>query len=305
MTSPLLEGLPEGPAHGTPQWYAARRSGIGSSESAPVLGVLDEMPDDLDPYATPADVWARKVHGLTEAETEAMRWGTRLEGVVLAAAAEELGRTVTPWQRMIHDPIAPHLFATADGLASDETIVEAKVTSSQPWDRSGPPLRHQLQVQVQLAVTGLERAVIAALHRGTAFRLYPVERDDRVIDAIRDATERFWREHVEPRVCPRDANGCIPRRLLVLLHPADNGETVELPAEAEGWDDRLREIGKSMALLDVERETLRARLMDAIGDATWGRLSTGGMWQWRTASVRGYEVAPREERKLLRLKSRR
>jgi hypothetical protein len=102
-------------------WLAARRTGIGASEVAAVLG--------LSPYESPLDVYCRKLGLVPEkAETEAMRWGLRLEPLLAAEYAERTGYPLVATQVFLRHPDKPFLLATLDG-----------VRASRPR-RPGPPM---------------------------------------------------------------------------------------------------------------------------------------------------------------------
>lgn len=292
--------------HGTDAWHAARRLGIGASEVAAILG--------RDPWTTPLDVYARKV-GDARAERPrlALDLGNAMEPLLL-----DLYRARYPEQRVERhqtqawDSVAPHLSATPDASYSDQLtlgVLETKLTWQPPDDDPDPPVRWALQVQAQLACTGLSHARIAVLHLvpsldpDRAFRVFDVPRHDAAIDLIREAVERFWRDHVEPRRPPPAGppGTPIPMRILQALHPKDNGETVELDDAIGAADARLVEIDDQMRMLGAEREELRARIADAIGDATFGRLPNGGRWSWRWQTRRAHQVAASEGRVLRRL----
>ena len=69
------------------EWLEYRKSGIGSSEVATILG--------LNPFETPYQLWRRKI-GLDEPKTEtfAMKAGHYLEDAVSLFWSDETGRTV-------------------------------------------------------------------------------------------------------------------------------------------------------------------------------------------------------------------
>ena len=69
------------------EWLEHRKSGIGSSEVATILG--------LDPWETPYQLWRRKV-GLDEPKTEtfAMKAGHYLEDAVAQFWHDDTGREI-------------------------------------------------------------------------------------------------------------------------------------------------------------------------------------------------------------------
>lgn len=141
-------------------WVSARSTvdpEIGPTLGASDLGVL--FGDAA--YATPADIYARKKHGVDKAQTESMRRGRLAEEYILALAG------ASPWSQTetVRHPVYPWLRATPDGLTA-EGLVEAKrchdsrewasatLHSAADWGRGTCPLPYYVQVQIQLACTG-------------------------------------------------------------------------------------------------------------------------------------------------------
>lgn len=280
-----------GPRSHTPEWYAARLSGVGASEVAALLGAHD--------YLTEEDLFVAKLGGEDKRENLAMRVGSALEPWLLELYRQtRLLENVRPHQAMLRSVEAPHLFATPDAYAWEHcadldeeryAVVETKVTWADLFDSC--PLAWQVQVQAQMAVTGWTRARVAVLHLLPhakpldAFQIFDVPRHEGVIDRMRERVEQWWRDHVEARVPPPPGvpGAPIPLRVWEALHPRDSGETVDLPVDAALVDARLSELGRELKRLTAERDELRAHIAAWIGDATYGRLPDGSRWKW------GYE----------------
>lgn len=293
--------------HGTPQWYAARREGIGASEVAALLNAHD--------YLTEQDLFVAKLAGRDVRPNLAMVMGTYLEPYLLElyrARATDLSCAAVV-QHMQHDHEAPHLFATPDAVygrddaSSWHGVLETKVTWAEPFKSC--PLAWQVQTEAQMAVTGLAAARVAVLHLvpgltpDDAFQVFDVPRHDGVIARMRERVEEWWAAHIEARVPPPPSipGAPIPLRVWEALHPRDSGATVELPAEAVAIDERLREIGGLLKALDVERDGLRARLAECIGDATYGCLPDGGRWKWGYEERREHTVRASAGRQMRRV----
>lgn len=280
----------------TPEWYAARRLGIGSSEVAALFGA--------DPYLDEQTLFARKMTGSEALETEEMRMGTLLEDFILARYNERAAPELAiPLQVRTPDPEAPHLFSTPDaGHVSGpiDTVVELKATSHEPFDARGAWLRWILQVQVQLAGTGARHGRIAVLHQSVRFRVYEVARNDALIDAIRERVESWWWRY--PRRGEMPPPSPPSHEALDMLYPVDDGSVVELPAEALEWDARIAELAADAKRAERHADEYRAWIKQAIGEARAGRLPGGGSWQWSTIERPAYWVPAKTIRELRRRK---
>ena len=101
-----------------------------------------------------------------------------------------------PWV----DRYEPHLVATLDGWAEDvndnELCIELKCSA---YERTELPWYWRDQVQAQLAVSGAEWGVLvcgefwAAWHGNDGpIRVWPVDRDERAIEEIREVVKGAW-----------------------------------------------------------------------------------------------------------------
>ena len=273
-------------------WLRARQSGIGASEVAALLG--------CDPWASRYALWASKaqvgVRG-DAGESEAAEWGNRLEPLVAQKYAEVTGYRIVDHGR--HAIVAsdrwPHLFATLDREVflpnGERWVLECKTTGLRYADdwAAGAPLKYVVQVQAQLAVTGLERGVLACLIGGQRFAPpVEIERNEDLIELIGERVETFWRENVELGVAPEADGSDATKRVLKTLFPDDSGETVALPGDAESWDREREEAIAQVKDGETRRDKAENALRAALGPATWGTIPGGGRYQLK--------VEPRAER---------
>src|SRR6185312_7373300 len=130
-------------------WHEWRSRGIGASDIAGVLGI--------SPWQSPYSVWTSKALGVSSesSNAEAMRWGTLLEGAILAEASRRLSITIHGEQTRCEHKRYPWARATVDGFFADEDgdngVIEIKTTSEPRWHEV--PQHYQAQVQWQLEVT--------------------------------------------------------------------------------------------------------------------------------------------------------
>ena len=279
-------------------WLELRRRGLGSSDAAAVLGV--------SPFATPLQVWAEKVGVVEPApESEAMRWGRILEPIVADEYARETGRELVNPQTLYQHPDLPWCLATPDRLTADgRLVVEIKTASAyraEEWAEE-PPVHYQVQCQHLLAVLGLDLASLVVLVGGQRLLWRDLARNDKFIALMLEREREFWRR-VELRDPPPP--GAEDRELLRALYPRDTGATIELPAEAAEWDRELEEAKAQIRHWTTVRDSLEARICNAIGEATYGVLPGGGRYSWKVvrqeippqpARTREYRVLRRLER---------
>lgn len=287
-------------------WLAERQRGIGGSDAAAVLGV--------SPWKTEFELWAEKV-GLVEpadlSSKEDVEWGLRLERPISEALEEKSGRAVflAPPFTHIRHPERPWMCCTLDGQLSDDTlgmgVLQIKTTSAYhagDWSDE-PPLHYLVQVQHEMAVSGLPWACLCVLIGGQRMVWRDVPRNERFIAALVEKEQEFWRM-VETETPPEvdGTQGC--RAALKAMFPQDDESTVALPPEAVEWDAELCEVKALMADLEPRRLLAENRIKAALGDSLFGILPDGSRYSYKTQHVEGHFVDGFSKRVLLRLKGK-
>jgi putative phage-type endonuclease len=250
-------------------WLASRALSLGASEAASALGVC--------PYRSPVELWQQKTGKAPgREETEAMRWGTLLEPLILDEYERRTGEGLARRQLFVRHPGHDHLTATLDAVTAGGKLVEVKTTSA--WakgfgDEDGDELPDAYRVQLhhQFAVTGAYEADLVVLVGGQRLRIYPVERDESLVSEVVRGCTRFW-GHVEAHTPP--TWGWMTAQTLAVLHPECAG-MVELPEET-AIDVRIMEAhGEVSRAAEKDREAARLRVLTAMGGAQYGRLPDG------------------------------
>jgi putative phage-type endonuclease len=258
------------------EWLEARRAGLGGSDAAAVL--------EISPYASRLDVYAEKVgQAPPRVETEAMRIGLLMERPILSMYARRMDESCDTAkfaeQVFVRSAAHPWMFATLDALRFDGIVVEVKNVGWRMADRWGEdgtdevPDYYLCQCFHQMAVAGAERVEVAALIGGADFRVYPIERDDRIIARIVEREAEFWERHVLAKV-PPPATRASDARALHALFPEPEGE-VELPAKAADLADALSLHAEARLEHERARDEAKARLLAALGPAKVGILPDG------------------------------
>jgi len=307
--APIASYLPYPPVvcKNREEWLEARRRSIGASESAAIFGLG---------YASqsPLTVWANKVHGEEDfQETQRMRIGKLIEPALRAIFADQHGiECQSPGEFSIYrHPDLPFMGATLDGLAVHNDYgpvpVEMKNVdyfNRKEWEEGTGPLKYQIQVQHQLAVTGASHAYLFGLVGGNTPISILVERNERFInETLLPTLESFWGYVKSGEMPPIDGSEATARALKT-LYPRDNGIAVQLPLEATEWDRELAAVKLTIKEAEAKKTLLENKIKAAIGEATFGELPGGGRYRWKeqVSQIKAVEAHERVSRVLLRMK---
>lgn len=235
----------------TEEQLRERRTGIGGSDIAAVLGV--------DPYRTRWHVFADKLGiAAPHEETRFTRWGHRLEAVIADEYAERhdvtLARCVTQrhatrtWQvvtpdRLIVDDDARSLW----GLE----IKNKGFYQSKNWGEDGDsedtiPDEVQAQCHWSMALTELPRWDVAALLGGNDYREFVVRRDVDFEAVMLEEGEKFWRDHVLRQV-PPDLDGSGPAWDYLAARLPSMKRDIDADADAEQLVKSIRAANNLLA----------------------------------------------------------
>lgn len=283
------------------QWIEARRTGIGGSDAAVVLGI--------SPFKTPLQLWAEKLRLLDDdvEQTEPIRWGKLLEPVIAEEWGRENGHALVDLGRwtVLRSRSTPFMLATLDRVifaGNGNGVLEAKNTNAfriEEWEADEPPTIYAVQVQQQLAVTGYDWGVLVALVGGQKLRWFLIERNQRFINMLQEEEHDFWRLVQRRQQPPVDDSKMTEEALRRLYKTEVEEKTVDLGMSGLDWD---REREEAIAL--IREGTRRKRLIDnliraSMGDAEVGLLPDGGRFTWRTEHRREH-IVPASANRVLR-----
>jgi putative phage-type endonuclease len=266
------------------EWLQARRSVIGASDTAGVMyeGYFDQ---------TPVTVWESKLREPPEvsaSKRKRFNVAKRLEPGMRSIFQDETGNrcwSLGDFTLCRHKEL-DWLGASLDGLTEHPelgmAVVELKdvgVHNRKEWEAAEPPLKFTIQINHQMAVTGLKHGFLLGLI-GREPVIKHVPRNERFVEAMLKHLETFW-GFVQRRELPPIDASLATAQVLARLWPRDSGATVTLPAEAAQWDADLTKAKADKK--DAEaREVAAANLLKAaIGEATYGDLPGGGRYSWK------------------------
>lgn len=239
-------------------WLAERRTGIGGSDVAPILG--------LSPWRTPLDVYMDKRGEAPELEdSDPMLWGRLLEPVIRQRYADVTGLAVqTP--PMFRSATHPFMIANVDGIAGGRRILECKTArTGAGWGEEGTdevPDHYALQAQHYMLVAGCAEADFAVLIGGSDFRVYHLDADPDLHALLVERESEFW-ACVEAGTPPEPVtySDAVAR----YGRSAAAGE-VQASGEAIDAHTRLLALRAARKTLDEQEEEAKAVIFKALGD---------------------------------------
>ncbi len=174
---------------GSDDWISMRRSYIGASDAAAIMGV--------SPWRTPKELFLEKTgQGKPQETNSAMRRGIDLEEEARQAFEKITGHIVFP--KVVFSKEFPWLMASLDGMTMDENvIVEIKCAGKEDHEiawKGGIPEKYWPQVQQQMIVTGLKKCMYygySPRYMGLNNIVY-VEYNEEYCQELIAKTKRFW-----------------------------------------------------------------------------------------------------------------
>lgn len=253
-----------------PDEIERRRRGLFATDTPSI--VLGEDPDLDRAFGSPLSVWLEKVRAVRASNpTPLMRMGLWLEPSILMWAEHEIGQEIERKVAVYPSGDGDDIFgAHLDGrlVGTDRHgrrgVVEAKLSfMTQGWGDPGTdqiPARYMLQTQHQMLVSDAEVAYVPVLllSAGT-MELYVVERNDALIDEIRDIDLRFWHEHVLANKQPAG-----PAREDILKRVERPSKSVRIPWELA---KQYEVTGEAESKAKKDRDAARLALLTAGIDA--------------------------------------
>jgi putative phage-type endonuclease len=165
-------------AHGSEEWIAWRKTKITATDSPVIMGV--------SPYKNISDLWAEKLDMKeTDVVTPYMQRGMDLE----EKARDLFNNLYDMWMipRMVESIEHPWMGASLDGMdITEDDILEIKCNGKKNHALAlidKIPEYHRIQIQHQLAVTGLPMANYFSFD-GEKGVVIKVLRDENIIDTL-------------------------------------------------------------------------------------------------------------------------
>lgn len=246
------------------EWLEVRKSGIGASEVAAVVG--------LSPWDTPFSLWLKKTGQIPpEPENVAMRLGHLLEPVVVQLWEDRTGWKAVkasakdiiyqdpehPWRKVTPDRIAYEV--GTEGKRS-KTLLEIK-TSSMDFDPDDLPSYYLAQCQYQMHVTQIHVCYLCWLTNGRYYGDARLEYDKEFAQYLVSQVDKFWLENV--------VGGKEPEAISVSDYATKGsspGTSVEADPEAVAQLLSLRTMNIAASQKEEEIEAYKDSLKFYMGD---------------------------------------
>lgn len=281
-------------------WLALRRSGVGASEIAVVLGASE--------WESLLELYYRKLPD-AEPENDTERdgdewllWGRLLEDSIRAELCKRAGVKLTKRGVLYRSTVHPWALATPDGVTEALEPVETKNLAfgydSEEWAVSIPE-KYLLQCQQQMLVLGADRCLFGALLWGSRLIWEWVPRDERQIARIVAGGEKFW-GHVQRQEPPLSDGHPGARRLLGKRATVANAVELfdqEIADDLRVWKDSDAKLSEARALvkkLTRHRDEAADHIAQKMGAYRHGHTATGWQFRWETQRRRGYTVEATE-----------
>lgn len=210
---------------------------------------------------------------------------------------------------LLIDPDRPWLIGTPDfgAIRNGQTIVlEVKNVDRQFKDRwlTGAPNDYLVQIQLYMHLWGLDQGEFAVCFGGNELVPRVETKNEVLLDEVLSALEEWHERHIVGDTPPPMEPTEESMRAWRKLHPKDNGRTIVLPPSFDEAAAGLAELELEAKRIDSQISAIKASVMEAIGDNTFGMLGDGSGWSFKTSTIheKPREARTREQRTLRRVK---
>ena len=212
----------------TPEWFEFRKNGLGASSAAIVCGISPYKPTLMEFYHEKVGTMESErfmsspaFWGIELESQVAEKWGYydgTEEGYMSNFDSGNVIRNSSPLVGFVQNPKYPHLYCNLDrviekgsrklnedGTLSDEITtkpcpLEIKTMNGFVYKKyDGVPDMYILQVHQQMLIMECDYAEIAILIDGRGFKVFPIERNEEIIEIITESTYDFWKRVIQGR----------------------------------------------------------------------------------------------------------
>ncbi len=283
-------------------WLAARRTGLGASEAATVMGV--------NPFESAYTLFMKKTGQIPEeddsdAAQERMWWGLKQEPLIAERFTLATGRKV--WKglggKLLRSREYPWLVATPDYEQRRKPrvvagLLEIKTTAEHNADywATDTPVYYQTQLQQQLLVSGRRYGSICCLIGGQQFRWKHYAEHARFQEALVRKTREFWDMIQRGEAPPPDTSESTYDTLQKLR---ENGQAIDLPPLVVEWFEQMQEASARRSEAEKDYKEAKRLLASAMGTASYGIFpDRPGVLKFVTVERAAYEVKAQRYRDL-------
>ena len=248
------------------EWLNLRKSGLGGSDAYQII---------LNKYGSPFSVWIDKTNRGTyeEKETVPMLHGTLIESAIRDWFVNETGFKVEKPSYIIRSKETPFMFASLDGIGTDENGEQFILECKDTWDyenetmlKNGELPKHWLvQLHHYFYVTGIKYAYVVYWFGNRLMDWIKVERDEELVELIVKTETDFWQkvlDGIEPAVTFADEK---TRNYIEQQKYGDLiNETIDNPTVITDMEKHYM-LGQEISKLKKERDVITLKLKNVQG----------------------------------------
>lgn len=244
-------------------WLMARKNYIGGSESSAIIGI--------NPFRSSIDVYMDKITDeIIENKSYRMELGNKLEDFVAREFMEKTGKKVRNVNAILGNEKYPYMSANIDrAIVGEKSILECKVTNSfaiKEWEDDKVPPYYEIQVQHYMAITGAEKAYIAALIGNSDFAIKEIVRDDELIEMIVKANNYFWTENVQKKILPSPDGTSMYDEVLKEKYKYSKENQIILQSSNDERIQNILDIKEQIDILETEKKKLEQEVKSELGE---------------------------------------
>ena len=267
------------------EFLQRRKSGIGSSDVAAVLGI--------SPWVTPYQLYCEKTSPVIDVEeSEILHFGHIMESVIASEYMRRHGVKLQKRNRMYRSRKYPELIADIDRYEVGGRIVELKNVSE--WagkskfgdGKDDVPDYYLLQCQHQMFVTEIHELSLAAVIGGHRYRDYEIQYDAELAEFAAAKCHEYYTECVEKRNPPP----ATAKDVLSDYYMAKAGAQIVATPEVTEIIARYKELKAAQKTLDELTSAIKifAGENEIIIDPAGGVLATWKQGKDKTTSTVDY-----------------
>ncbi|HLL34245.1 MAG TPA: YqaJ viral recombinase family protein [Streptomyces sp.] len=266
------------------EWHAVRRTGIGGSDVAAILG--------LDRWKSPLRVWREKLGHRSDVDSEAAECGREMEEVIarlFARRTSDVGLRVAPPPGTLAHREHRWMLVNVDRYVTDYRgvvlgLLECKNRSEHQWRdwENGVPDAPALQAHWGMAVGGWDRAWVAALIGGNRLRWYRLERDEEMIAHLIQLCGDWWQQHVVDGEPPPPDGSKATTELLAHLWDVQPEAVVQIQAaRAKELRARYLDLRDQIAELQEQKAEVANQMRFETGENEIAMVGASTAWTWK------------------------
>lgn len=233
-------------------WLKFRKTGIGASEGAAVLG--------MSAWRSPIEVYADKISpDIKNYESEKMRIGKMMEPIIAEMFEKETGKKTVEKPLTVIQSDIPYLYCTPDRYIGEYEYLELKNTGFYNCKEDDEvPVEYFIQCQHSMLVAGVDNWNLAVLYNGNQFKHIRIDRDNELHKFMLEEYAKFW-DLVQKRIPPEPDNLQGTKKAIEGLYTPTEG-VIELSEIGATYAKEYARINEAIKNLEKDKELYSNKL---------------------------------------------